>query len=90
VFVRVVLACLLRMMDGLVQMALRDVAMMAGLFVLTGFVVFGGCPMVAGGLFMMLSSFAMMFGALGGHVVRPPLNDTAESLRWNYGVMNIA
>ena len=65
--VGVVFACFLGVMDGVVQVALGDLRVMAGLFVVAGVVMVGGLTVMAGGVVMVFRSFAVMFGALRGH-----------------------
>jgi hypothetical protein len=67
VFVGVMLAGFLGMVDGMDMMTMGDMRVMPGALMIPGVVMVGGCPMVAGGVFMMFGGFAMMLSALVGH-----------------------
>lgn len=56
-------ARLIRMLMGVQLVAMRDMRMVRGLFVVAGFVMAGRFVVVLGGLFMMLGGLAMMFSA---------------------------
>jgi hypothetical protein len=55
------LAGFLGMMGGVQMMSMGDMRMMPRLFVLPRLVLFGGLPMMAGGMFVMLRGFVVMF-----------------------------
>ena len=48
-------------MLGVRVMAMRDVGMVAGLFMISGGVMFGRCAMMLRGMLVMLGGFQMMF-----------------------------
>jgi hypothetical protein len=68
VIVGVVLAGLLRVMDGMDLMALGHMGVVTGFVVVPSFMVFGGGQMVLGGVLVMLGSFLMVLSALFRHV----------------------
>jgi hypothetical protein len=67
VFFRVVFGGLFRMVHCVQMMAVSYVSVMAGLLVITGFVVFGGRAMVIRRVFVVFCCFAMMFNTLFRH-----------------------
>jgi hypothetical protein len=67
VLVGVMLAGFLGMLNRVDVMPVRDMRMVAGALMVTGFVVIGCCSMVASGVFVMLRGLAMMLGAVCGH-----------------------
>jgi hypothetical protein len=62
-FRRVVLARFLGVIRGVQMMAVRNVGMMPGLFVITRFVMFGRFTMMTRGLFVMLGCALVMLRA---------------------------
>ena len=78
VMLGVVNARLVRMLMGMQLVAMRDMRMVCGLFVVAGFVMVGRFVMMLGGLFMMLGGLAMMFSAFVScrhiHVLREIYN----------------
>jgi len=68
VFAGVMLAGFFGVLARVVQMALCDVGMMAGLLMIPGFMMFGGSFVVLRGVFVMFRSFAVMLRGLFGHV----------------------
>jgi len=67
VFVGVVLAGFLGMVNRVDVMPVRDVRMVASALMIAGFVLFCGCSMVVSRVFVMLRGLAMMLGGLSGH-----------------------
>jgi len=67
VLVGVLLTCFLGMVDRMDVMPMGDMRVMTGALVIPGIVMFGGCSMVAGGVFVMFGGFAMMLSDLVGH-----------------------
>jgi hypothetical protein len=63
VLVGVVLAGLFGVMNCVHVVAVRHLCVVAGLFVIARFVVFGSCNVVFGRVIMVLGGFAMMFSA---------------------------
>ena len=55
------------MMDGVVQMASRDMRVVAGLFVMAGVMVVGGGAVMSGGVFVVLGCLTMMLSGVRGH-----------------------
>jgi hypothetical protein len=60
VLVRVVFSCLLRMMRGIVVMPLSYLGMVRRLFMIAGFVMLGGFPMMIGRMLMMIGGFRVV------------------------------
>ena len=64
--------------QGVVEVALRDVGMMAGLLVMAGFIMFSGDVVMSSCVFVVLSSFAVVLRGSGemfrsrGHKVSQP------------------
>jgi hypothetical protein len=67
VLVCVVLTGLFGVMGRVDEMALGDMGVVSGLFVASRIVMLRGCTMVAGGVFVVLGGFAVVFGALLRH-----------------------
>ena len=57
----VVFASFLGVMGGVQMMPMRDVCMMPRLLMVSGLVLFGGLPMMAGGMLVVLRGFVVMF-----------------------------
>lgn len=68
VLVGVMLARFLRVVRRVVVMALRDVRVVPGLFMVGVGVMFGRGAMMLRGVFVMFSSFQVMIGDLFGHI----------------------
>jgi hypothetical protein len=64
---RVMLCGFFRMVSGVQMVTMRNVGMMPGLFMAPAGVVFGRFFVMAGGMFMVLRRFCMMFCALLAH-----------------------
>jgi hypothetical protein len=64
----VVIACLRGMMRGVVEMALRRMGMVAGLFVIARIMVFRRCTVMGRGVLVMLRSFAVVLRGFFRHV----------------------
>lgn len=58
--VRMVLAGFFGVMGCMSRMTMRYVSVVAGFLMVTRFVMFGGGPVVRGGVLMMICGFAMM------------------------------
>jgi hypothetical protein len=56
----VVFGCLLRVMRGIVVMPLSYLGMVRCLFVIAGFVMLGGLPMMIGRVLMMIGGFGVV------------------------------
>ena len=67
VLVGMVLTCLAAMMLRVQRVAVRDMSMMTGLFVIAGFMVSRGFAVMFGCGFMMIGSLMMMVGAFVCH-----------------------
>jgi hypothetical protein len=67
VLVGVVLAGLFGMMRGVQRMAVRDMGMVAGLFMIARLVVPGGFAVMFGGLFVMFGSLTVMLRSWMSH-----------------------
>ncbi len=63
----VVSGCFLSVMDGMGGMAMRDMRVMAGGFVVPCFVMVGRFLMVASGMFVVLRGFAVVLNGVRGH-----------------------
>lgn len=55
------------MMDGMQVVAVRDMGMMACLFMATAAIVLGRFSVMSGGMFMVLRRFCMMFCTFFAH-----------------------
>jgi len=75
VMVSVVFASLFGMMRGVVEVPFGDVRVVAGLFMIARFMVFGGVAMVFGGEFVVLCCLAMMICCFYGHGKSPMICD---------------
>ena len=64
---RVMLAGLFGVVFSVIAVAVRDMRVVVGFFVLPGFVLRGCRLMMLGGVLVMLGRFAMVFGCVLGH-----------------------
>jgi hypothetical protein len=72
----VMLAGFFGVMLGVVVVPLRDVRMVAGLFMIAGAVMLGGGAMMFGGVLVMLGGFQMMLRGVFGHGITSAGKDT--------------
>ena len=84
-----VFACFFGMVFGLNVVAMRDVRVMPGCFVIAGFVVFGCLAMVLGSVFVMFGGLAVVLSSFFRHET-PPTQPSTAALNANYVPVNIA